>query len=340
MITSRVRPPGMHDVAKLAGVSHQTVSRVLNEHPSVREETRARVRWAIGELGYRRNVAARALVTRRSSTIGVITSSSSWWGPSGTLLSVEQAARAAGYYVSVAGLTSVAPADVREVVSFFVDQGVDGMVVIAPEAAMAHAAQPFFTDVPVVMVAAGATPVSGIQVTSVDQEQGARLATRHLIDLGHTDIAHIAGPEPWFDALARQQGWRRELASAGLPVGTVLPGDWSAGSGHAAGVELIRRGLPSAVFVANDLMAQGLIRALHDADVDVPGEVSVVGFDDMPGVAHLIPGLTTVRQDLDALGRQCIDLLLSAMRHEERPLGAVPAQLIVRESTAAPRARS
>lgn len=119
----------------------------------------------------------------------------------------------------------------------------------------------------------------------------------------------------------------------------MLSGDWSAASGRTAGLELIRRGLPTAVFVANDLMAQGLIRALHDAGVDVPGEVSVVGFDDMPGVAQLIPGLTTVRQDLDAHGRQCIDLLLSAIKHEQTPLGAVPAQLIVRESTAPPRGR-
>lgn len=329
----------MHDVARLAGVSHQTVSRVLNDNPSVREETRKRVRRAIDELGYRRNVAARALVTRQSSTIGVITSSSSWWGPSGTLVSVEQAARAAGYYVSVAGLTSVSPTDVRDVVSHFIDQGVDGLVVIAPEAAMAHAAQPFFTDVPVVMAAAGAAGGAGLQVTSVDQQQGARLAVEHLLALGHTEIAHVAGPEPWFDAHARAVGYRAALAEAGLPPGPVVAGDWSARSGHAAGTELLARGLPTAVFAANDLMAQGVVRALHDAGVDVPGRVSVVGFDDMPGVDLLIPGLTTVRQDLDALGRQCIEMLLAAISGAEQPRPPVPTRLMVRESTAPPAPR-
>ena len=202
----RARPPGLYDVAKLAGVSHQTVSRVINSHPSVREETRRRVQDAIDELGYRRNVAARTLVTRRSNTIGVITSVSPLWGPSSTLIGVETAARDAGFYLTVAGLRSIEPAGVKEVLGHFIDQGVEGIVVIAPEAALAHMAEPFVTDLPVVMVAAGAEPAPGVQITSIDQEQGARLATRHLIELGHTRIGHIAGPEPWFDATARLRG--------------------------------------------------------------------------------------------------------------------------------------
>lgn len=138
------------------GVSHQTVSRVVNSHPSVREDTRRRVQAAISELGYRRNVAARTLVTRHLNTIGVITSVSSFWGPSSTLIAVERAARDADMYVSVAGLRSMEPAGVGGVLRHFVDQGVEGIVVIAPEAAMAHMAEPFITEVPVVMVAAGA----------------------------------------------------------------------------------------------------------------------------------------------------------------------------------------
>jgi DNA-binding LacI/PurR family transcriptional regulator len=314
-------------------VSHQTVSRVVNSHPSVREDTRRRVQEAIAQLGYRRNVAARTLVTRRSNIIGVITSVSPFWGPSSTLIGVERAARDAGFYLSVAGLRSIEPAAVKDVLGHFVDQGVEGIVVIAPEAAMVHMAEPFITDLPVVMVAAGAEPAAGVQITAIDQERGARLATRHLIELGHTRIGHIAGPEPWFDATARLAGWRRELAESGLRPGPQVAGDWTAASGHRIGMQWFRRKrLPSAIFVANDLMALGFIRAMHDAGVRVPQDVSIVGFDDMPGADHFLPGLTTVRQDLDSLGQQCIEMLVAALNHTSGEFGMVEPTLIVRES--------
>lgn len=335
-IPQRARPPGMYDVARLAGVSHQTVSRVINSHPSVREDTRRRVQAAISELGYRRNVAARTLVTRRSNTIGVITSVSNFWGPSSTLIAVERAARDAGMYVSVAGLRSIESAGVGEVLRHFVDQGVEGIVVIAPEAAMAHMAEPFITEIPVVMVAAGAQPAANVQITAVDQELGARLATRHLVELGHTRIGHIAGPEPWFDATARLRGWRRELATAGLPAGPLATGDWTAASGYRIGQRFLKsRRVPSAVFIANDLMALGFIRAMHDAKVSVPEQVSVVGFDDMPGADHFIPRLTTVRQDLDTLGQRCIDILLAALNQTACDVGPIEPSFVLRESTAA-----
>ena len=334
-IPQRARPPGMYDVARLAGVSHQTVSRVINSHPSVREDTRRRVQAAISELGYRRNVAARTLVTRRSNTIGVITSVSNFWGPSSTLIAVERAARDAGMYVSVAGLRSIEPAGVGEVLRHFVDQGVEGIVVIAPEAAMAHMAEPFITEIPVVMVAAGAEPAANVQITAVDQELGARLATRHLVELGHTTIGHIAGPEPWFDATARLRGWRRELAAAHLPSGPLATGDWTAASGYRIGQRLLKRNrLPSALFIANDLMALGFIRAMHEAKVPVPEQVSVVGFDDMPGADHFIPRLTTVRQDLDTLGQRCIDILLAALNQTACDVGPIEPTFVLRESTA------
>lgn len=324
-------------MARLAGVSHQTVSRVVNQHPNVRASTRRKVEAAISELGYRRNAAARTLVTRRSNTIGVITSASALWGPIGTLVALERAARQAGFHVNVAGMASINPAVVDATLRRFVDQGVDGIVVIAPEAAVSHIAEPFVTDVPVVLVAAGAEPAVGVQVTAVDQEGGARLAVRHLVELGHRDIAHISGPEPWFDATARLLGWRRELAAHDLSPGVVLSGDWTAASGfHAAGRLLERPTLPSAIFVANDLMATGVLKALRRAGVSVPDDVSVVGFDDMPGVDYLDPALTTVRQDLDALGRLCIDRLGRALDDEPTAGATVPAELIVRDSTASP----
>jgi DNA-binding LacI/PurR family transcriptional regulator len=334
MPTARARPPGLYDVAKLAGVSHQTVSRVINSSPNVREGTRRRVQQAIAELGYRPNAAARSLVTRHSNTIGVITSVSPFWGPSSTLIGVERAARDAGFYLSVAGLKSIEPAAVKDVLGHFHDQGVEGIVVIAPEAALAHMAEPFITDVPVVMVAAGAEPAAGVQITAIDQERGARLATGHLVELGHTRIAHIAGPQPWFDATARLRGWRSELRRNGLRPGPLVAGDWTAASGHRIGMQLVRRKrLPSAVFVANDLMALGFVRAMHDEGIAVPDAVSVVGFDDMPGAGHFLPGLTTVRQELDVLGQQCIEMLLAALNQSAAEFPLVAAALVVREST-------
>ncbi len=338
------RPPGMHDVARRAGVSHQTVSRVLNDLPNVRRETRDRVIAAITELGYRRNHAARALVTRRSSMIGVITSGSTLWGPSSALIAVESAAREAGYYVSLAGLGShddlIDKSMVASAFEHFIDQAVEGIIVIAPEAALAHAADPLVAKVPVVMVAADTQPAPGLHITSVDQEGGARMAVRHLLDLGHRSIAHVTGPPLWFDAAARLRGWQGEIRLAGLRPTRPLPGDWTAASGYSAGQRMIGGRLPTAVFAANDLMALGLIRALHEHDIAVPQQVSVVGFDDIPGSAHFIPGLTTVKQDFGALGRQCIDILLSALHGGSDDHRPIAPQLIVRESTAAPPRRA
>lgn len=331
----RARPPGLYDVARLAGVSHQTVSRVINSHPNVSESTRLRVQEAISTLGYRRNTAARALVTRHSNTIGVITSVSPHWGPSSTLIGVERAARDAGFYLSVAALHSIEPAGIKEVIGHFVDQGVEGIVVIAPEAAMEHVSERFVADMPVVMIAAGAEPANGVQITSINQELGARLATRHLLALGHTSIGHIAGPNLWFDALERVRGWRGELADNGIRPGPHLIGDWTATSGHQAGQQLLRRKrLPSAVFVANDLMAVGVLRAMHDARVRVPDDISIVGFDDMPGAGHLIPGLTTIRQDLDLLGRQCIAMLLAELNQSPMRVSPLEPELVIRQSAA------
>ncbi len=335
------RPPGMHDVARFAGVSHQTVSRVLNGMPNVRAETRDRVLASIAELGYSRNSAARALVTQRSSMVGVITSGSTLWGPSSALIGVENAARDAGYYVSLASIGGAESgrgthAAATATLQHFVDQAVEGIIVIAPEAAFAHAADPFVARVPVVMVAADTQPAPGLHITSVDQEAGARLATRHLLDLGHRRVACVSGPEPWFDAAARLRGWRREMLAAGITPTRPIPGDWTAASGYAAGQRLLRRRLPTAVFAANDLMALGVIRALHDAGVVVPQQVSVVGFDDIPGAAHFIPGLTTVEQDFQALGRQCIGILLAALAGEADTTRPLAPRLVLRESTAPP----
>lgn len=333
---NRARPPAMGDVAAVAGVSHQTVSRVLNGHPSVRPETRERVLAAIAQLGYRRNTAARALVTRRTGTIGVVTSGSALFGPTSTLIAIENAARDAGYFVSVATVASWAGQGLSDVLEHFMTQGVEGVVVVASHDDAVAAVQAFDAPVPVVMVGPTGLP-GGVGTVSVDQRLGARLATRHLVDLGHVDVLHLAGPTDWLDARARVEGWRAELAERGA-TGTLVEGDWSADRGYAVGRRLVHEGLPTAVVAANDQLALGLLRAFAEAGVRVPGDVSVVGFDDVDGAAHFFPPLTTVRQEFRCLGERCLALLLDVIGGGPRPDETIEPRLVVRASTGPPRA--
>ena len=328
----------MHDVARAAGVSHQTVSRVLNDHPSVRPETRERVRAAIIRLGYRRNPIARALVTRRTHTIGVLAPASNLFGPASLVIAVEQAARQHGWYVSLASLSDFDPPSVATAIDHFLGQQVDGLVVVAPVSSAVEACSTAALGIPTVMVATDADPADGFDVVAIDQEAGARLAVRHLLQLGHRGVAHLAGPADWLDAAARLRGWRVELAEAGLAVPTALVGDWSPESGYRVGQQLLADGdLPTAVFAANDLMAIGLVRALVEAGVSVPGQVSVVGFDDIDATGFVLPPLTTVRQDLVTLGRLGVERLLARIMGAE-PSDPVrqPPELVVRASTAPP----
>nr|WP_149204153.1 LacI family DNA-binding transcriptional regulator [Actinotalea subterranea] len=326
----------MSDVAAVAGVSHQTVSRVLNGHPSVRPETRQRVLDAITQLGYRRNTAARALVTRRTATIGVVTSGSALFGPTSTLIAVEVAARDAGLFVSVATVPRWEAAGMHEVLEHFMSQGVEGVVVIAAHDEAIEAVQVFAAPVPVVMVGPKELPGGRLHTVAVDQYEGARLATRHLLDLGHRDVVHLAGPVDWLDARARVRGWRDALEEAGLTAPEPIEGDWSAGRGYEVGLDLVRDGLPSAVFAANDQLALGLLRAFAEHGVRVPDDVSVVGFDDVDGSAHFYPPLTTVRQDFTALGRRCMDILLAAIEGEHPAPELIEPRLVVRASSGPP----
>ena len=333
---SAPRPPGMHDVAALAGVSHQTVSRVLNDHPRVRPETRQRVLDAIAQLGYRRNSAARALVTRRTGTIGVVTSGSALFGPTSTLIALEHAARDAGLFVSVATVPTWGADQVSTVLEHFMSQGVDGVVVIAAHDAAVVAVQDFDEPVPIVMVGPKNLP-GPLHSVAVDQYAGGRLAVRHLLELGHRGVVHLAGPVDWLDARWRIEGWRDELAAAGIRAGEPIPGDWSAQRGYDVGRELAAGELPTAVFAANDQLALGLLRAFAEAGLRVPTDVSVVGFDDVDGSAHFFPPLTTVRQEFGALGRRCMELLLGAIAGECVDSGLIAPSIMVRASSGPPR---
>ncbi|WP_189020335.1 LacI family DNA-binding transcriptional regulator [Paenarthrobacter histidinolovorans] len=324
----------MEDVARVAGVSHQTVSRVLNNHPNVSSKTRERVEQAITELGYRRNTAARSLVTRRSQTIGVLGSELAQYGPSHTLLGVQQAARDAGYFVSVAGLREVTPETIKDAVAHFMDQGVDGIVVTVPHPGTFDVLRDITAQVP--LVAVGSIGDEHLSGATVDQRQGAQLAVQHLLDLGHKKIGHLSGPVDWIDAAARIEGWEDALTQAGLEPGTLIEGDWSAECGYREGLKLAADRSMTAIFVANDQMALGVLRAFNEAGVKVPDDISVVGFDDQPESAYFIPPLTTVAQDFEELGQRCIDLLLDRIEGEATSTAATVApRLVVRSTTTA-----
>ncbi|MEU6235898.1 LacI family DNA-binding transcriptional regulator [Kitasatospora sp. NPDC047058] len=305
------RQPVMADVAKLAGVSHQTVSRVLNGAPHVRPDTRDRVLAAIRELDYRPNSAARALVTRRSQTLGVVSFDSTLYGPASMLDGIERAARSAGYFVSVTSLRSLDGRSVQEAVDRLRDQGVEGVVVIAPQTAAVSAVSRLSSSVPIVAVGSGNQ--TQLPMVSVGNRYGAGEATGYLLDLGHRTVHHLAGPANWLESKDREEGWRLTLQAAGAPVPEVERGDWSARSGYQAGLRIAGLRGVTAVFCANDHMALGLLRALHEAGRSVPDEISVVGFDDIPEAAYFTPPLTTVRQDFGELGRRALELLVGEL---------------------------
>ncbi|MDR2380290.1 MAG: LacI family transcriptional regulator [Bifidobacteriaceae bacterium] len=332
------RPPVMADVARVAGVSHQTVSRVLNGLQWVAAPTRQKVLDAVEQLGYRRNMAARALATNRSHVIGVVVVNPDLFGPSGALLGLEQAARQAGYWVSVASLPQVDAAHMIQAVDHFRAQGVDGTVVIAPNQLALDASAQALGRTPAVMVTAGAPVPRAFPSVDVDQELGARLAVKHLLAKGHVLIAHFAGPAGEFHAQCREHGWRRALADAGLRPGPLLRGTWTADSGYRLAKRLMGRSAapPTAVFVANDQAAIGALRGFGEAGLRLPEDMSVVGFDDIPGASQLRPPLTTVRQDLAELGRRSFALLLDVISgHAPGAHVALAPELVVRASTAA-----
>ncbi len=339
VVRPRPRAPVMSDVGRLAGVSHQTVSRVINGSPHVRPETRAKVMAAMQELGYRPNPVARALVTGRSKTLGVVSFDTTLYGPASTLFGIERAAHEAGYFIIVASLKALDRSSVSDAVERLRRQGVDGILVIAPHEEAGDALLHTHAEVPLVAVEAG--PDDGPAVVAVDQVGGAMIATKHLLELGHRTVHHISGPTNFKESRQRQEGWRAGLEAAGAEAPAPLVGDWSPRAGYELGRRLSPDPSVTAVFVANDQMALGLLRAMHEAGRGVPDELSVVGFDDIPEAAYFLPPLTTVRQDFIEMGRRSLGLLLSTIETGRLTVSGslVPPELIMRASTGPPPAR-
>jgi DNA-binding LacI/PurR family transcriptional regulator len=337
-MSGEVQPPvkaaNIFDVARLAGVSHQTVSRVLNDLPNVRPATRERVERAITQLRYVPSPAARALVSRRSRTLGLIVTGLPGYGPSSIALGFHSAARDARYSVSMSSVGEADATALRTTAEQLVRQNVEAIVIVGSRHEATRTLRDLELGLP--LVAVSPQREEGMHRVSMDQYQGARIAVDHLIDLGHREIAHLAGPDDSSDAAERRRGWRDTLTERGLRVTEPVVGDWSAASGFGAARTLVATGA-TGVFAANDLMALGVMRGLVVAGRVVPDEVSVVGFDDIPETAYYSPPLTTVRQDFDSLGREALAAVLAVLRDEVdgEAVRRIPG-LVVRESTAPP----
>ncbi|MEU9227880.1 LacI family DNA-binding transcriptional regulator [Streptomyces massasporeus] len=330
--------PVMADVARMAGVSKQTVSRVLNDHPAVRPETREAVSEAMRTLGYRPSRSARSLASGRTRMLGVISFDAARYGPAAILTAINTAAQEAGYLVSSIALDTADRATVVEAVNRLSAEGADGVIAIAPQLWVGRALAET-TDLGTPLVVLESPLDAGTPLVTGDSRTGARKATEHLLALGHTTVWHIAGPAGWTSADHRLTSWRETLRAAGAAVPEPLVGDWSADSGYDLGRRLARRPEVTAVFASNDQMALGLLHALHESGRSVPGDVSVVGYDDIPEAAHFLPPLTTVRTDFAEIGTRSLRLLLDRIDGPgERPRAdtLVPVDLVTRASSGPP----
>jgi DNA-binding LacI/PurR family transcriptional regulator len=338
------KAPTIFDVAERAGVSHQTVSRVINGDPTVRDHFRSRVTTAIGELGYRPRAAARALAGGRSKALGLVTAGDALYGPSSTAIGFERAARTAGYHVLLSTLPDdPRPADLSGALVSLLAQDVAAVVLVAADNRVLDALASLTVPVTVPVVVSNAMQRDAIPAASraerllpsvaavaIDQVVGTTLAMQHLFDQGHRRIVHISGPSVSQESEVRRTTYTRLMREAGLdPV--VLDGDWTPASGFAAG-RTIDATVVDAVFCGNDQMALGVLHAFADDGLRVPDDIAVLGFDDIPEAAHFTPPLTTVRQDFMAMGERVLTSVRSLV--EGRPLDdtLIQPQLVVRRS--------
>jgi len=333
-----VRPASILDVAAEAGVSYQTVSRVINGHPSVRPATRQLVLAAIDRLGFRPNRAARVLRGAHARSVTVLTPNTSLYGYQAALQGIEEAARAAGFSVGVRVVDSDQSSEVAAAVRRAIEPG-GSLIVIAYDRAGTMALDAVPPQIP--MAAMVETPAidPGPEKPWVwlDDRRAAADATRYLLSLGHRTVHYLAIPSSTHTS-QRQAGWRQALAEAGAPAPAPVQCGWTPRSGYQTGRLLAADPEVTAVLCGNDDLALGVMRALHAAGLSVPGDVSVVGFDDTPVAEFLTPPLTTVRLDFAELGRACFGLLRALTEPAQaRPDARRPRpELVIRESAGPP----
>jgi DNA-binding LacI/PurR family transcriptional regulator len=340
-VTGHIEPrASIRDVARMAGVSYQTVSRVINGSPRVRESTRERVWAVIRELGFRPSRAARALAGGQPVAVTVVVSNTTLYGPPAVLLGIEEAVRAAGFSVGIGVLDSPAPDAVRAMADRVSDPTAGAVIVIAFDLAGVRALRAIPSGIAVVAAveASDATETHPYPAVWLDDRLAAARATRYLLELGHETVHYVAIPSSTGTS-DRMRGWRQALTEAGAAVPDPVPGGWTPRSGAEAGAALAADPSVTAVLCGNDDLALGVLYAMRAAGRVVPDEVSVVGFDDMPQAAFYAPTLTTVRLDFVGLGRDCFALLRSVL-DPLAPAGAPVVrtpELIVRKSSGAPR---
>ena len=332
---SQPRQPNIYDVARLARVSHQTVSRVLNDNPSIRPETKQRVLRAMEQLGYRPSLAARALASARTKMIGVLSSDTDFSGPASMVNAMESAARTAGYFTVSCGIDPDSADSVMEGVEHLMKVGIEGLALISPHSTAVELVRANVVSIPVVTLDS-MYRIDELAV-SVDNFAGAATATQHLIDLGHKNILHISGPRNWFESNTRAAGYTSTVLNANL-VPMIIEGDWQAETGYllASEFDFDERAV-TAVFAANDRMALGIQRACRERGITIPERLSLVGFDDLEETAYYNPPLTTMRQDFRVLGESAMNLLLDELSGSTSgKLTRIVPEFILRESTSRP----
>lgn len=324
----------MATVARAAGVSAQTVSRVLAGHPSVRDETRQAVLTAVRDSGYRVNRAAASLSSGRTRILGIVTLQSANYSLGALMTGMDRAASESGYFVTSAAARSTSAEGTAAAFDRLVSQGAEGIVLAVPTP-LSGALLQERARLPIITIDPGES--SELAAVTVDQHAIGAVATEHLLGLGHATVWHVSGRPEWTESHEREAGWRAALSAAGRDAPPVLRGDWSPESGYQAGRTLARIPDATAVFVASDEMAFGVIRALHESGRRVPDDVSVVGVDDIPLAEYAAPALTSVRQPFERIGFDAASMAIALI--EGHPAGSssrLAPELVQRASTAPP----
>jgi LacI family transcriptional regulator len=332
----------LQDVAKLAGVSAKTVSRVVNHQGEISEATRKRVQAAIDQLGYRPNILARSLVSQRSDMLGVVTSGVEYYGPSRILSGVEHESYEMGYSLLFSLLPDPDVTDFTPVLDSFVARRVDGIVWAVPEIGSNRAwISPAALEKLPPIVFLSMAPQPGLSVVAIDNRSGGLQATRHLLEIGRRRIGIITGPLGWWEARERLAGYTQALEQAGIAASPAfaVEGDWSASSG-ARGMRRLLEEAPEidAVFASNDQMALGAIGVAHQLGRRIPEDIAVVGFDNIPESASYWPPLSTIQHQLFEAGCNAVQVLQKLIerkpQNEDYSPDLLTPELIVRASTA------
>jgi LacI family transcriptional regulator len=331
------------DVAHEAGVSTQTVSRVINKYSYVSSETRQCVEAVVEKLGYHPSTLARSLIQQRSYTLGIITYGLKYIGPSQTLNGIADQAEKLGYMLLMKELNSFDATKIDNVINSLLSRQVDGILWAAPEIGDNHAGiEERLKKIPVPIVFLAMRPRKGIPSVATDNFKGAVMAVQHLLDCGRKKIGHISGPLDWWEAQERKRGWQKTLKSAGYEASEqrCVEGTWSSKSGEKAFIQLLKS-FPDmdAVFVANDQMALSVLRQACRRGIKVPEQLAVIGFDDIPESAYFYPSLSTISQDLQLVGAKAIQDVVGMIqaRQGNRSITAqsrlIQPTLVVRESS-------